>query len=261
MDITTVLGVVGTFFLIGVGIWKRELTGIFLNLHGVLVVIGGTLIATLLNTPSHYMRGALGAVLGLFVEPRFSKPAEIIPVMVQLSQQARTRGLSALGEVDPRIADGFLRKACQIALEHNDPKFVRRVLEDEINQAADFQNEITNVLRTMGIFSPMFGLVGTLIGIVQVLRDLTNPEQVGPAMAVAITSAFYGILFANLVCVPAAGKLRIRSWEELRAKSLVLEGVVEIMNGAIPMLVERRLAALIEQPSEPPPAAPQQAGR
>ena len=103
-------------------------------------------------------------------------------------------------------------RASLAALEYNDSNFVKQVMEQEINQAADETNEIANVYRTMSILMPMFGLLGTLIGIIGVLRDLSNPENVGPAMGVAITSAFYGIFMANMICVPIAGKIRARIW-------------------------------------------------
>ena len=136
-------------------------------------------------------------------------------------------------------------RAATAALEYNDSNFVRQVLEQEINQNVDDMNEVTNVYRTMGIMSPMFGLLGTLIGIVEVLKDLANPESVGPAMAVAITSAFYGILFANVVCVPIAGKMRAKVWMEVRMKSMILEGILEIMKGSVPLVVERRLQSFL----------------
>jgi chemotaxis protein MotA len=151
--------------------------------------------------------------------------------------------MSALKEADPKVAGGFLERAATAALEYSDSKFVRQVLEQEINQAFDDINEVANIYRTMGVLAPMFGLLGTLIGIIAVLKEISNPEAVGPAMAVAITSAFYGILFANIVCVPVAGKLRSRALAQIRIKSMVLEGIMEIMKGSLPMVVERRLQA------------------
>ena len=97
----------------------------------------------------------------------------------------------------------------------------------------------------MGILSPMFGLLGTLMGIIGVLRQLSDPEGVGPAMAVAITSAFYGILFSNMICVPIAGKIRARIWLRVKLKSMILEGILEIMRGSVPLVVERRLQSYL----------------
>ena len=130
-------------------------------------------------------------------------------------------------------------------MEYNDSNFVRHVLEQEVNQRVDEMNEVANVYRTMGILAPMFGLLGTLIGIMGVLREISNPEFVGPAMAVAITSAFYGIVFANIVCVPIAGKIRTKIWMDVKVKSMILEGIMEITKGSVPIVVERRLQSFI----------------
>jgi len=245
MDPTTVLGILGAAALIFQGAVTGEISSTFLNWHGLSVVLGGTGMAILINTPARYVRGAVQALFGLLRAPSYSGPDAAVSLMVGLAEQAQGRGVSALREVDPKAAGGFLARAAQVATEYNDPVFVRAVLEQEINQSADFQNEITNVYRSAGVLAPMFGLIGTLLGIVQVLRQIADPEQVGPAMAIAITSAFYGILLANLVCVPVAGKLRIRSWEEQITKTIVLEGVLMIMEGTVPAVVERKLQSYL----------------
>ena len=188
---------------------------------------------------------AVAELSWIFKENGEASPEKLIPVLVGLAEQTRLRGFSALKEADPKLAGGFLNRAATAALEYNDTNFVRQVLEQEINQNADDMNEVTNVYRTMGVMSPMFGLLGTLIGIVEVLKDLANPESVRPAMAVAITSAFYGILFANVVCVPISGKMRAKVWLEVRMKSMILEGILEIMKGSVPLVVERRLQSFL----------------
>lgn len=245
MDITTVLGVLGAAGLIFAGVAGDQISASLINLHGVVVVMGGTVVATLINTPLKFVRGALLELGWIFRENDEASPEKLVPVLVALAEQARMRGLSALKDADPALAKGFLSRAATAALEYNDYNFVRQVLEQEINQSVDDMNEVTNVYRTMGVMAPMFGLLGTLIGIIGVLKDLANPESVGPAMAVAITSAFYGIFFANMVCVPIAGKMRAKVWMEVRMKSMILEGVLEIMKGSVPLVVERRLQAYL----------------
>ena len=227
MDVTTLLGFVGA------------------AAHGLVVVFGGTIVATLINTPLKFVTRAVAELSWIFKENGEASPEKLIPVLVGLAEQTRLHGFSALKDADPGIAGGFLNRAAAAALEYNDSDFVRQVLEQEINQNADDMNEVTNVYRTMGVMSPMFGLLGTLIGIVEVLKDLANPESVGPAMAVAITSAFYGILFANVVCVPISGKMRAKVWMEVRMKSMILEGIMEIMKGSVPLVVERRLQSFL----------------
>jgi chemotaxis protein MotA len=223
MDITTIIGFLGAVGLISAGVAGEQISASLINMHGVVVVLGGTLVATLINTPLKFIRGAISE-LGLI----FRENDEV-----------------ALKEADPAVAKGFLSRAATAALEYNDTKFVREVLEQEINQGVDDMNEVANVYRTMGVMAPMFGLLGTLIGIIGVLKDLANPESVGPAMAVAITSAFYGIFFANMICVPIAGKMRAKVWLDVRMKSMILEGVLEIMKGSMPLVIERRLQSYL----------------
>ncbi|MEW5907348.1 MAG: MotA/TolQ/ExbB proton channel family protein [Elusimicrobiota bacterium] len=227
------------------GVVSGELSSALFNTHAFFVVFGGTITAMLINTPLPYLSRAVFGLGMLFRGESFADPARVIPVMVELAEKCRTNGLSALKEADQSLVGGFLNRAAMAALEYNDYNFVKQVLEQEINQSVEEMNETVNVYRTMGVLMPMFGLLGTLIGIIAVLRELANPENVGPAMAVAITSAFYGIFFANMVCVPIAGKMRARIWMEVRVKSMIMEGVLEIMKGSIPIVVERRLQAYL----------------
>lgn len=245
MDITTVLGFAGAAALILSGVAGEQISASLINMHGVLVVLGGTIVATLINTPMKFVNAAVMELGVIFRENGGASPEKLVPVIVALAEQARMRGISALKDADPAVAGGFLNRAATAALEYNDYNFVREVLEREINQGVDDMNEVANVYRTMGVMAPMFGLLGTLIGIIGVLKDLANPESVGPAMAVAITSAFYGIFLANMVCVPIAGKMRAKVWMEVRVKSMVLEGILEIMKGSMPLVIERRMQSYL----------------
>ncbi|MFH1619427.1 MAG: MotA/TolQ/ExbB proton channel family protein [bacterium] len=245
MDITTLAGIVGFGVFIAVGIATNQISSTMLNAHGAYMVLGGTLIAMLINTPLKFLVKSLTEIGILFREDEADNPEKLIPVIVDLAEQCRSRGMAAMRDVAPHTAGGFINRAATAALEYNDSQFVKQVMEQEINQVADEENEIANVYRSMSILAPMFGLLGTLIGIIGVLRDLANPETVGPAMSVAITSALYGIFFANMICVPIAGKIRARIWMKVKMKSMILDGVLEIMKGSIPMVVERRLQSYL----------------
>lgn len=245
MDITTIIGIAGAAGLIFAGFTGNQLSASLINMHGVVVVLGGTLVATLLNTPLKHLTRAVSELGCFFREDGESSPEKMIPALVDLAEQCRMRGLASLKDADPAAAGGFLGRAASAALEYNDYNFVRQVLEQEINQRIDDMNEVANVYRTMGVMAPMFGLLGTLIGIIEVLKDLGNPESVGPAMAIAITSAFYGIFFANMVCVPIAGKMRAKVWMDVRIKTMIVEGILEIMKGSVPLVVERRLQSFL----------------
>ncbi|HBB66238.1 MAG TPA: hypothetical protein DCZ93_02840 [Elusimicrobia bacterium] len=245
MDIATMLGLAGAAGIIFAGFAGNQISASLLNMHGVVVVLGGTLVATLINTPLQHITRAVRELGWVFRGNDGTSPEKIIPVLVNLAEQVHMRGITALKETDPGVGRGFLNRAATAALEYNDPDFVRQVLEQEINQGVDDMNEVANIYRTMGVMAPMFGLLGTLIGIIGVLKDLANPESVGPAMAVAITSAFYGIFLSNMVFGPIAGKMRAKVWIEVRVKSMILDGILEIMKGSVPIMVERRLQSYL----------------
>ncbi|MBI5745052.1 MAG: MotA/TolQ/ExbB proton channel family protein [Elusimicrobia bacterium] len=231
---------------IAYGVMSGQISASLVNTHAVFVVLGGSLVSLFLNTPFKYLVKALTELRRLMLKDEADDMQRAVPVMTGLAEQCRSRGLAALKDADAQFAGGFLARASAAALEYNDYNFVKQVLEQEINQAADETNEIANVYRTMGVLSPMFGLLGTLIGIIGVLKQLSDPEQVGSAMAVAISSAFFGIFLANMVCVPVAGKIRARIWLQVRLKSMILDGILEIMKGSIPMVVERRLQSYLD---------------
>lgn len=243
MDLTTSIGLFGVLIMLTLGLVSGELGGIFLNWHGIGIVFGGTMIAMLVNTPARYIRETIASVLNLIRRDPYGDPSELVPILVRLAEQVQARGLGALRGVDEKTGGGFLFQAATTAMEYNNADFVRRVLETEVNNKVDRYNEVINVVRTAGVLSPMFGLIGTLIGIVRVLKQISDPDKVGPAMAVAITTAFYGILLANMVCVPVAGKMRFRLWEEIKVKAMIIEGVVGMMQGTVPLVLERRLQA------------------
>ena len=243
MDITSVVGFFGFAGLILVGVAAGEVTSLFINAHGIVIVFGGTVLAMLINTPLRYVRETIVVMAGLLRSDSFGDPAALVPVLTRLAEQVQARGIGSLRGVDDRVAGGFLAQAATTAMEYNNPDFVRKVLEMEVNNKVDRANEIINVIRTAGVLSPMFGLIGTLVGIIHVLQQIADPAKAGPAMAVAITTAFYGIIFANFFCVPVAGKLRFRLWEEIKVKAMVIEGVVSMMQGVVPLVLERRLQA------------------
>jgi chemotaxis protein MotA len=231
--------------IVGGGVYMGELSSSLINLHAVLVVMGGGLAAMLFNTPLNYVVKAVTELRYIMFKDDSGEIRRVIPIMVNLAEQCRSRGLVALKDVDKGVADGFLYRVATAAMEYNDTGFVKQVITQEINQFADEMNEIANVYRTFGLLAPMFGLLGTLIGIISVLKQLSDPESVGPAMAIAISSAFYGILFSNLVCVPIAGKIRSRIWANVKLYSMILDGVLEIMKGSIPMVIERRMQSFL----------------
>jgi chemotaxis protein MotA len=243
MDLTTVVGIGVMAALVSAGVLTGQLPVFFLNWHGMIIVLGGSAGALLLSTPLPEIMEAIRSLGVVFRGRRVLPGPQIVTQVTELAEGFRDRGSAALRAADPDAVGGFLARAAVLAAELNDPDMVKTILESEINSVFDRRNEIVNVYRTLAVLAPMFGLLGTLIGIVSVLKDLSNPDSIGRAMGVAMTTAFYGIGMANVVCVPIAGKLRLRNMEELRARSLVCEGVVMMMRGSVPVVIRRRLSA------------------
>jgi chemotaxis protein MotA len=246
MDIMTLFGFMVLVLVIAASYFLGELPLVLFNFHAVLLVIGGTLIATMINTPKKYFLKAIKAFSLVFISGEYEDIYPAINHIVELSEKARKNGLKTLKEADENIANGFLKRACDAVVEYGDQNFVKNILEKEINQSFEELNEVSNVYRTMSLLSPMFGLIGTLIGIIGVLKDLSNPAAVGPAMAIAITSAFYGILLSNLLFVPVAGKIRAKAIMRLKLKEMILDGIIEIMKGSVPIMIERRMKTYVE---------------
>lgn len=246
MDIMSVFGLFLFAIILVLGVTLGEIPKIIFNLHSFLIVAGGTLTATLISSSKIYIHKSFASIKNIFFSSDEDEFKKIIPYIVQLAENSRKIGLKSLKEADERLGGGFVKRSCDAALEYGDYQFVKNILENEINHSYDEFIEVSNVYRTMGILSPMFGLIGTLLGIVGVLKELSNPEAVGPAMAVAITSAFYGILLSNLVFTPFANKIRARALINVKLKTMILEGVLEIMKGSIPLMVERRLKSFTD---------------
>jgi chemotaxis protein MotA len=245
MDITSLAGLAVLAALTVIGAISGELPKTFLNLHGLVIVLGGAGGAILMSTPLHELIAAIKALRLMIGSSPYPDEKGAVAVVVKLAEDVRGRGASAWQDADAKAVGGYLRKAADVAAALNDADAVEEYLEKEINADFDRNNEAVNFYRTLSILSPMFGLLGTLIGIVGVLKDISNPEAVGAAMAVSMTTAFYGISLANAVCVPIAGKLRLRYIRETRAKAVVCDGIVLIMKGAVPAVIERKLQAHI----------------
>jgi chemotaxis protein MotA len=232
--------------LIGMTLSQGDLIGIFLNEHGILMVFGGTIAATMISTPADALVVALRELRYVFFPPSFVETKRLSEELVALSAAARRDGLMALqkhGENLKAEGDGFLAFALEVALENGDQARLRKVLEDGIRQREGTMNRAAGVFQTMAFLGPMFGLLGTVMGIVGVLKQLSNPQSIGPAMAIALTTAFYGILTAALICNPIALRIRARGQDQRRMHDLIKEALLNIVAGAVPLQVERHLKA------------------
>ncbi|MBI5136425.1 MAG: motility protein A [Nitrospirae bacterium] len=244
MDPATILGIVVAFSLMGYSIAQAGDLGAFLNLPAILIVIGGTVGACLIYYPLGKVVGIFGVVKKAFVMPNHSY-AERVRVLGEYAAKSRRQGLLALAEEVKALDDPFFRRCMEMTLDGIDPAEIAKVMGREIAATTERHRIGAEVFSTMGTFAPAMGMIGTLIGLVNMLHTLNNPANIGPAMAVALLSTLYGALLSNLVFFPLSGKLRYRSWRESILREITLEGVVGVAKGDHPTVLEQKLTAFI----------------
>jgi len=244
MDIATLFGIVAGTGLILAAIASGAGLGAFVDVPSILIVIGGTCASALINFPLAEVLGVF-AVVKKTVLHKSPAPVKEIERLVHLAKVARSEGLLALENFTEEIEDPFLLKGVQLVVDGTEPEVLRDVLETDLEQLELRHGTGKNILDSMGAAAPAFGMIGTLIGLVTMLGDLSDPSAIGAGMATALLTTLYGSLIANLVFIPLAGKLGTRSKSEVATKQLIVEGVASIQAGINPRLVEEKLKSFI----------------
>jgi len=240
LDIATVIGLVAAFGLVVGSILMGGGLGAFINYPSLLIVVGGTIGATLINYPLKEVIGIAGIIKNAFLHK--AKPSnELINTMVDFAGKARRDGILALQSVAQEVGDPFIEKGIQMAVDGQEMESIETILSTEIEYVKNRHKQGAEIMVTMGTFAPAMGLIGTLIGLVQMLQNMDDPSSIGPAMAVALLTTFYGAIMANMVFLPIAGKLKARSSEEVLIKELTLEGIISIASGDNPRIMEQKL--------------------
>ncbi len=244
MDIATVVGFVTAFGLIVGSMVMGGSVGAFVDVPSLLIVLGGTIGALMINYPMERVTSAGGVARNAFFA-KLQSPKEIIERIVSYASQSRRDGVLALEGALETESDGFLKKGLQLVVDGQDVDAIGQILEVEIDHIKKRHEAGAEFWTTAGTFAPALGLIGTLIGLVQMLGAMEDPSSIGPAMAVALLTTFYGALFANVVCNPIAGKLGNRSTDEVLVKNLALQGILQIATGANPRIVEQQLHSFL----------------
>lgn len=240
MDLATIIGVVSGIALIIVSILLGSGLGLFINVPSIMIVGGGTLAATLIAYPLNEFLSVIGLFLKVFIF-KLSKPEELIKQLVDISNKARKGGLLSIEGDIAKIKEPFLAKALQMTVDGVNTADIAGIMQKEISLLQKQHKVGWEIFGTMGAYSPAFGMVGTLIGLVQMLATLDDPSTIGPKMAVAMITTFYGALVANLFFLPMSAKLKRRSAEETLNLNLLCEGVLSIREGEHPRLMEDKL--------------------
>lgn len=242
MDAASLVGVLlGLGLIVGAIFLGGDLSHFF-NLPGIMIVFGGTLAATLITFQLKDVIAAFKAAIFVFSEKK-SDPNDMVETMIELCSLSRRQGLIALSRLE--YEDDLLRKACNLIADGSKEELIRDTLNIEIDSMKQRHFIIQDIFRKMATYAPSFGMMGTLIGLVQMLRQLNNPDTIGPAMAVALLTTFYGMLLSTLFFLPIAGKLRDRTLVELVNLEIMFEGAISILEDNNPIFVYEKLSSYI----------------
>lgn len=244
MDIATILGVISAFGLMCIAISMGGGIQLFINIPALMIVVGGTLGATMINYPVKDVLGVFKVVKKALFAKKISV-TELIKRFVTFAKKSRKEGILTLEDDIKDENDEFLRKGVQLAIDGLEPQEIGEILETEIDFVRSRHQLGAEIFTTMGTYSPALGMIGTLIGLVQMLQTMDDASKIGPAMAVALLTTFYGSIMANIVCLPIAGKLRTRSKEEVLTKEMAIQGIASLSNGDNPRILEQKLQAFI----------------
>ena len=244
MDLSTLIGIGAAFGLMLMAILQGGPLTIFINVPSILIVVGGTIGNTLVHYPFSDVFDALNVAKKTY----FSQEMSINNLIVQLMEfanKASKEGILALQGAMETVDDDFLKKAIQMAVDGQEPETLRSMLNTEIEYIQMRHGKGADIFLAVAAYAPAMGMVGTLIGLVQMLQTMDDPASIGPAMAVALLTTFYGAVIANVVCAPMAGKLKNRSASEVLIKTLIIEGMQSILSGENPRIMEQKLHAFI----------------
>jgi len=235
LDLATLVGLIGVCIVVAIAIVLGGSVGAFLDTASLVLVVGGTLLVTLMKFSFRQFANATKVAIKAFIY-RVPDPETLIDASIDLANQARASGLLALEEAD--VPDEFFRKALRLVVDGHDPEVVRSILHKDLELTLKRHRDGQSILKAIGEAAPAMGMIGTLIGLVQMLGAMSDPKQIAPAMAVALLTTLYGAMIANLIAIPIAEKLALRSTDERLAKSLIIDAVMSIQDGQHPRLMQ-----------------------
>lgn len=244
MDKATLIGLImGTALVIGSIMIGGELTPFF-DLPSVMITVGGSIAATLINFPMPKVLSVFGVMKKCFLTS-LPTPQELIEQFKEFAAMARRDGLLALESQVETVKDTFLRRGLELVVGGATKEEVESSLETEMSYIEQRHQTGKKLIDGIAAAAPAFGMIGTLIGLVQMLRSLDDPSQIGGGMAVALLTTLYGAVIANMFCIPLAGKLESRSQEEMMIRQLMLAGLTALVEGNAPRAVEQKLLAFL----------------
>lgn len=249
MDFASLLGIISGFTLIIIAIFLGGNPDVFVNVPGLMIVGGGTIAATLLTVQFKDVLNAFRAAWIVFTQDK-TNAQEMIDTMLELSRISHRHGLLMLGDIETNSR--VLQRAANLLAEAASEQVIRNTLQNEIDSLIGRHHTVQDVFRKMAMYAPAFGMLGTLIGLIQMLSALKDPETIGPAMAIALLTTFYGSLLATVVFLPIAGKLRARTLSEVTNLEIIREGCISILTNDHYAHVYEQLSSYLPEASRKP---------
>ena len=248
MDLASIVGLVLCFIVVVFGIVYGQDFSVIMNFvdpPSILITFGGALCCVLMMSPSlkeylNYLKS-----FTLILKVTITNEEETIKQIISLSNIARKEGLLALEEAANGIDDEFLKKGVLLIVDGTDPELVRSILETELNCIEDRHSSVVGFWDSLAAMGPAWGMIGTLIGLINMLQKMDDAKAIGPAMAVALITTFYGSVLANWICIPVATKLKSKNSSEVMIKELIVEGLLSIQAGENPRVIEEKLKSFL----------------
>jgi len=249
LEIGTLVGLIAGLIFIVTSIFitsEGDITRIGEFLHGPsgMIVLGGTIASGLIGVKIKNFLGSFRAT-GVTFKPPVLDPAAAIDTIVQLANTARKEGVLALEESATNMGDQFLKKGIMLIVDGTDPELVKGIMETELGYTDERHSGVAGFFENLGTYAPSWGMIGTLIGLILMLQALDDPDNLGPAMAIALITTLYGCILANFFFNPIANKLKDISKEEILFRTVMVEGMLSIQAGENPRIIEEKLKSFL----------------
>ena len=248
MDIATIVGFIAAVTCLMVGIGSNLPS--MIDPPSMIIVVGGTLAATLIANPLQEVIGLIG-VIKCAILVNVPMPTEIIERIVGFAETARREGILSLEAAIEEGDDPFLSTGVRLAVDGTEPDLIMDILETELQFVEERHKEGQEIIANMGNAAPAFGMIGTLIGLVIMLKNMDDPAAIGPGMAIALLTTMYGAILANIIFGPISAKLKRYSSKEVLAKRMIIEGIMSIQSGDNPRIVEHKLSVFLSPKVRP----------
>lgn len=243
MDLATLIGLAAGALLMAFAMLRGGSPRAFIDLTALGLALGGAFSSVLIHYPFARIKDSLGALKGLLSPAE--EPAAAVPMLIEYAERVRKEGVLCLEAEADTARDPFMKKALELVVDGNDGDGVRDALTLDLTALEARHKQQAAVLESLAVYAPGFGMIGTLIGLVQMLGDLNDPSRLGARMAGALLATLYGVILANLLFTPLAGKVKVRGQQAVLRRELIMEGLLAILAGDGPALVASRLNSFL----------------